>query len=87
MEELRLKLHKIDENNELLEINRKKINEVEYVLLLQNQVPNNFFVGEVKENNTIELCTNKMQSIKLLSELLKDKKTDDVLQSIADRLK
>ena len=86
MEERNLKKYQI-ENNELLELNRKNINGLDYVLLLQNNAPNSFFIGRTNPDNEIELIANDCSSTAVLVEFLKDETTHTNLQYIADQLK
>ena len=86
MEEKKIKFYKV-ENNELLEINKKTINDIDYVLLLQNNAPNSFYVGKITKDDVIELMVNNGFSTKILVDFLKDKTTHENLQYLADQMK
>ena len=62
MEEKKIKFYKV-ENNELLEINKKTINDIDYVLLLQNNAPNSFYVGKITKDDVIELEGTVVESL------------------------
>ena len=84
--ENKLQFHKVDNDKELIEINKINIEEKEYVLLLQNQSPYCFQIGKINENNMIELLTNRALATKILLNILKDEKTQENLKFISEQL-
>ena len=85
MEEKIFKFYQID-NKDFIELNKKNINNIEYILLLQNNIPNSFYLGKVVAENTVALQINNGYTAKILADFLKDEETHKSLQFIVDKM-